>query len=180
MFGPLFGPAQRDNMPRTFLVLLLFLAFVVPASAAPQTGERGRQPITIKSNELSTDSKNRTATFIGKVTARQGDMTIYADRLVVRYKEEGGDIDKVEAFGNVRIVQGDRLATAREGVYLSGEQKIILTGDPKVFQGENTVSGKVINYFVNEEKSVVTGGPDSRVEAVIHPKEKGADGGAKR
>ena len=180
MFGPLSGPAQRDNMPRTFLALLLLAALAMPASAAPQLGERGGQPITIKSNELSTDSKNRTATFIGKVTARQGDMTIYADKLVVRYKEEGGDIDKVEASGNVRIVQGDRLATAREGVYLSGEQKIILTGDPKVFQGENAVSGKVITYFVNEEKSVVTGGPDSRVEAVIHPKDKGGDGGAKR
>jgi lipopolysaccharide export system protein LptA len=136
----------------------------------------GGKPITIKSNELSTDSKSRTATFTGKVSARQGDMTIYADKLVVRYKEDGGDVEKVEATGGVRIVQGDRLATAREAVYLSSEQRIVLTGDPKVFQGENTISGKVITYFVNEERSVVTGGADSRVEAVIHPKDKGKDG----
>lgn len=177
MFGPPFGPGKRDDMKRTLTAFILLLAFTVTAPAAqPLAGGVGGKPITIKSNELSSDSKSRTATFTGKVTARQGDLTIYADRLVVRYKEDGGDVERVEVFGNVRIVQGDRLATASEAVYLSSEQKIVLTGDPKVFLGENTVSGKVITYFVNEEKSVVTGGPDSRVEAVIHPKDKGKDG----
>ncbi|CAG0951754.1 lipopolysaccharide transport periplasmic protein LptA [Geobacter sp.] len=167
---------------RLMLTAMLFLlASLGTAHAAPlpKGGQEG-QPITIKSNELFTDSKSKTATFTGKVIARQGDLTIYADKLVVYYKEDGGDLDRVEASGNVRIVQGDRLATAREGVYQSAEQKIILTGDPKVIQGENTVSGKVITYFVNEEKSVVTGGPDARVEAVITPKEKGKDGGKQR
>lgn len=42
------------------------------------------------------------------------------------------------------------------------------------------ISGKVITYFVNEERSVVTGGGDSRVEAVIHPTDKGKNGGTKR
>ena len=165
-------------MRRMLTVLLLLLASLGIAHSAPlPKGARQGQPITIKSNELSTDSKTSTATFTGKVIARQGDLTIYSDRLVVYYKADGGDIDRVEASGNVRIVQGDRLATAREGVYHSAEQKIILTGDPKVFQGENTVSGKVITYYVDEEKSIVTGGPEARVEAVITPKEKRKDGG---
>ena len=180
MCGLLSGPLQRDEMKRLLFAFFLLFAVAGAGLAAPPAGERGKEPITIKSNELSTDSKNRTATFTGKVTARQGDLTIYADRVVVHYKQDGGDVERVEAIGNVRIVQGDRLATAREGVYLSADQKIVLSGDPKVFQGENTVSGKVITYFVNEEKSVVTGGPDGRVEAVIHPKNKGGDGASKR
>ncbi len=168
-------------MSRILTALLLLLVSLGVSHSAPlPKGARQGQPITIKSNELSTDSKSNTATFTGKVIARQGDLTIYADKLVVHYKAEGGDLDRVEASGNVRIVQGDRLATAREGVYQSAEQKIVLTGDPKVFQGENTVSGKVITYFVNEEKSIVTGGPEARVEAVITPKEKGKDGGQQR
>jgi len=168
-------------MMRIFTVMLLLLASLAVANAAPLLkGDRQGQPVTIKSNELSSDSKSRTATFSGKVVARQGDLTIYSDKLVVHYKEEGGDLDKVVATGNVRIVQGDRLATAREAVYLSVEQKIVLTGDPKVIQGENTVTGKVITYFVDEERSIVTGGPDTRVEAVITPKEKVKNGGQKR
>lgn len=166
---------------RILTVMLLLLTSLAVVNAAPlQKGVRQDQPITIKSNELSSDSKSRTATFSGKVVARQGDLTMYSDKLVVYYKEDGGDLDKVVASGNVRIVQGDRLATAREAVYQSVEQKIVLTGDPKVIQGDNTVTGKVITYFVDDERSVVTGGPDTRVEAVITPKEKGKDGGQKR
>ena len=168
-------------MKRMLTALLLLFAFLGIAHSAPLSkGGRQGGPVTIKSNELFTDSSNNTATFTGKVIARQGDLTIYSDKMIVYYKSDGGDLDRVEVSGNVRIVQGDRLATAREGVYQSAEQKIVLTGDPKVFQGENTVSGKVITYFVNEEKSIVTGGPDARVEAVITPKDKGKDGGQQR
>lgn len=167
-------------MKRTLIFALLLLAVTVTVFAGPLPASRGGQPITIKSNELSADSRNRTATFSGKVTARQGDLTIYSDRLVVHYRDEGGDVEKVEAIGNVKVVQGDRLATAKEGIYYNTEQKIVLSGDPKVYQGENMISGKIITYFVNEERSVVTGGGDSRVEAVIHPKDKEKNGGTKR
>jgi len=167
-------------MKRTLISALFLLAVTAAAVAGPLPASRGGQPITVKSNELSTDSRSRTATFSGKVTARQGDLTIYSDRLVIHYREDGGDVEKVEAVGNVKIVQGDRLATAKEGVYYNTEQKIVLSGEPKVYQGENMISGKVITYFVNEERSIVTGGGDSRVEAVIHPKDKGKNGGTKR
>ena len=137
---------------------------------------RSGQPISIKSNELVTDSKGRTATFIGKVQAKQGDITIFADKLVVYYSEKGGEVDRVEAFGNVRIVQLNRIGTAGHAVYQNKEGKISLYDNPKVNQGKDVVSGKVITYFITEEKSVVTGDPGTRVNAVIYPKGKGNDG----
>jgi lipopolysaccharide export system protein LptA len=103
-------------------------------------------------------------------------MTIYADKLVVYNPEQGGDVDKVEAFGNVRIVQLNRIGTSGRAVYSNKEGKISLFDSPKVIQGKDVVTGKVITYFLAEEKSVVTGGPDSRVNAVIYPKTKGKDG----
>jgi lipopolysaccharide export system protein LptA len=140
---------------------------------------RTDQPISIKSNELVTDSKGRTATFIGKVQAKQADITIYADKLVVNYSEKGGEVDRVEAFGNVRIVQLNRIGTAGRAVYQNKEGKISLYDNPRVNQGKDVVSGKEITYFISEEKSVVTGGPDTRVNAVIYPKGKGKDGDKK-
>lgn len=161
---------------RTFLSVCLVLLALVPAAiAAPAAG---REPLKIKSDTLQSDNENKTATFEGKVVARQGDLTLYADRLVISYSGEGRDLAKVEGFGNVRVLQGNRQASAAHAVYDPKEARIVLDGAPKVVQGEDVITGKVITYFVNEQRSVVTGGPNQRVEAVIHPGGKNA--GSKR
>jgi len=165
-------------MKKSFFPLLLLLMFCVDVFAASGTGsdDRSGQPINIKSNELYTDSNARTATFIGRVVAKQKDVTIYSDKLVVHYPEQGGQVDRVEAFGNVRIVQMNRLGTGGHAVYDNKEGKVTLYLNPKVYQDKNVVTGKVITYYLEEEKSVVTGGPDTRVEATIYPKGRGKDG----
>jgi len=151
-------------------ILLARIAFGSPG-AAPLL-ERNENPIHIKSDQLLTDTKNRTATFSGKVTARQGDLALYADRMVVHYAAEGGDVERVECSGNIRIVQKNRIGTAGNAVYDNKEGKIVLTVKPKVYQGEDMISGSEITYYLADQKSIVTGTPNARVEAVIHPKGK--------
>lgn len=161
--------------------MILSRSFAAPADKTVRKN-RSSLPITIKSNELTADNKGKTAIFSGKVVAKQGDITIFSDKLIVNYAEKNGEVDKVEAIGNVRIVQLNRTGTASQAVYESREGRITLTGtpDPKVTQGSDSVSGRMITYYVDEDKSVVTGGgdPNSRVEAVINPSaRKGNAGG---
>jgi lipopolysaccharide export system protein LptA len=165
-------------MKRIIFSLVLLLMFYGDAFCASGAGndDRSGQPINIKSNELYTDNNARTATFIGKVVAKQKDITIYADKLVIYYPEQGGQVERVEAFGNVRIVQLNRLGTGGHAVYDNKEGKVTLYQNPKVYQDKNVVSGKVITYYLEDEKSVVTGGPENRVEAIIYPKGRGKDG----
>jgi lipopolysaccharide export system protein LptA len=163
---------------RIVLPLVLLAACLGPAHAA--TGLRNSQPIQIKANELVTDSASRTATFVGKVSARQGDITIYSDKLVILYSVADKDVEKVEAFGSVRIVQGSSLAEAEHAVYDNAAGKIVLDGNPKVVQGENTITGKLITYYVDKQKSEVTSGPGEPVKATIHPKEMGKNGNTQR
>ncbi len=150
------------------LILLLTVASAGNAIASGAAGNRSSQPIQIKSDELYTDTVHKTATFVGRVTARQGDITIYADRLVVQSSGKGQDISSVEATGKVKVVQGDRLALAGHALYNTGAGTIVLDRNPKVFQGDDVVAGSVITYYVAEQKSVVSGGGTGRVEAVIH------------
>ena len=152
------------------LLLLTGGAFGSPAET-PKLGSND-EPIHIKSNQLLTDTKNRTASFIGKVTARQGDLALYADRMVVHYAAEGGEVERVECSGNVRIVQKNRTGVAGNAVYDNKQGKIVLTVNPKVYQGEDMISGSEITYYLADQKSVVTGSTTNRVEAVIHPKGK--------
>jgi len=165
---------------RGLIAIALCLVFAGLVKAADIAGrDRNSQPIQIKSSALSTDTVNRTATFTGKVVARQGDITIYCDRLVIIYSDKEKEVEKVEAFGNVRILQENRKALAGHAVYENKAGKIILYDNPKVYQGEDEVTGKVITYFLDTQRSEVTSDADTRVLAIIHPKEKKKDGGAK-
>jgi len=164
-------------MARVLLSLILSFLFVCAVSAADKTGsDRKNQPIQIKSNSLSTDSASSTATFTGKVSARQGDVTIYCDRLLVFYSEKEKGVDKVEAFGNVRIIQGNRNAQSGHAVYDGNAGKIILDDNPRLYQEGSEVTGKVITYTLDTQQSVVTGSADSQVKVIIQPKQKGKDG----
>jgi len=154
--------------------VLMVVFFTVIQAMAVSPGnlankDRSNLPITIKSNELSADNKGKTAVFKGKVVAKQGEITIYADTLTVNYGDEKNDVEKIEANGNVRIVHGNRIGTASHAVYDSKLGKITMTGNPKIMQGSDSTSGKIITYFIDEDKSSVSGDGDSRVITVIHP-----------
>ena len=168
-------------MKKSYGVLLvcLTLASLLCTVESSPAAEQNSLPIQIKSNELVSDNATRTATFSGKVSARQGDITILSDKLVIRYAATDQEVEKVEAFGNVRIIQGNRHGEAAHAVYDNKSGKIILDGNPKVSQGDDVIAGKTITYFVNEQKSIVSGGKESRVEAVIHPREKVKSDGSK-
>jgi lipopolysaccharide export system protein LptA len=171
----------------TVVMALLSFAVVSVSMAAqsdkPVRRDRSNLPITIKSNELSADNRGKTSVFSGKVVAKQGDITIFSDKLIVNYAEKNSEIDKIEAIGNVRIVQLNRTGIASQAVYESRDGRIILTGtpNPKVIQGADSISGKTITYYVDDEKSFVTGGgdPNSRVEAVINPPARKGDAGGR-
>jgi lipopolysaccharide export system protein LptA len=150
----------------------------VPAGL-PVQKNRSSMPITIKSNEMTADNKGKTAIFSGKVVAKQGDITIFSDKLFVSYADKNGEVEKVEALGNVRIVQQNRTGFADQAVYDSLNGRIVLTGTPRVVQGSDSISGKVITYYVDDDKSDVSSGgdPKARVEAVINPPARKNDAG---
>lgn len=175
----------RDPMKNAnkilFVLFTICLFGVLPALAAPQaaTGgkagvskkqDRSSMPINVKADELKADNKGKTAIFTGRVVARQEDVTIYSDKLIIYYGENQEQVDKIEAIGSVRILQTNRVGTGGHALYESKEGKITLTINPKVTQDKDSVSGKMIVYYLDEDRSVVTSGENARVEAIIHPK----------
>jgi lipopolysaccharide export system protein LptA len=139
------------------------------------------QPLRISSQALEADNKNQVIIFTGNVVAKQGELTIHADVVQVYYekKDGGNDIREIVASGNVKIYQGDGLATGQKAVLNNREQKIVLTGQPKVWQGKDMVSGEKIIVLLEEDKSLVEGGPDRRVEVILYPKSEQLPGKGK-
>jgi lipopolysaccharide export system protein LptA len=108
--------------------------------------------------------------FVGNVVARQGDVTIYAQELTLILAEVDREVERIEAVGDVRIVQGERIATGQQGVFYRGEGRIVLSGSPRVHQGEDFIEGDEITVFLNSEKSIVKSREGTRVNAIFHPR----------
>jgi lipopolysaccharide export system protein LptA len=155
--------------------LLLFLAAAVTTVLAeerkvPKDEEFGDRPIEITADRLSADSVKNSVTFEGNVVAKQGDVTLSAERLFAEYARGKGIIEKIIAEGNVRVNQEDKEARAARAVFYNLEQRVVLSGGADLTQGGNTVKGEAVTIYLRENRSVVTGGEGGRVKAVIQPK----------
>jgi lipopolysaccharide export system protein LptA len=152
---------------------MLLLAGTVIAAPPPLPAAGSREPVEISADRLEADDLAKTLVFIGNAVAKQGEVTISGDRLTIHYPPEGGDVERIVAEGNVRIVQGERVATGHRGEYFRAEERAVLTGTPRVSEGANSVQGHEITLFLRENRSVVKGGADGRVNAVFQPQGEG-------
>lgn len=161
------------------LALLVFPVFVsgaadpAPASRGPGVPwKTGSEPLQVDSKSLDAFGDDGRVVFEGDVVARQGDLTLQADRVEVRLKPETREIRSVEATGNVRLQRGDVVASGATAVYDAQAGVVVLTGDPKAWRGKDVVAGQKITLYLSENRSVVEG-----ARAVLYP---GTPEGSKR
>uniref|UniRef100_A0A7C3V9N0 Organic solvent tolerance-like N-terminal domain-containing protein n=1 Tax=Desulfobacca acetoxidans TaxID=60893 RepID=A0A7C3V9N0_9BACT len=164
-----------------------------PAPATATAGVPKQEfPLHISAAQLEADQNQRLLVFKGQVKADYGDAILYTDQLLVFFKpaakgrpparpaapsqagsplgDLGGDeIDRIEALGNVRFVQGDRVATGTNAVYYKDKDEIVLTGQPQVWRGENHLKGSKITFNLASQKVEVESSPEQRVEAHLYP-----------
>jgi lipopolysaccharide export system protein LptA len=153
--------------------LLMLAATSLAAPTAP-SATASQEPVQITADRLEADEAAKTLIFIGNAVAKQGDVTIHGDRLHIFTAAGGSDVERIVAEGNVRIEQGQRLATSGRADYLRAEERIVLTGAPRVSEGQNSVQGQEIVLFLKENRSVVKSGQGGRVNAVFTPRKQGA------
>lgn len=141
------------------------------ASASEDAAVNEQVPTVVTAKTLVADNKKRTVTYKTGVVVKRGDVTLYADEVIIRLSGDNnasgggrgageffsgpGSVETIEAKGGVRIVQGDKTATADEALYKAGEEKIILKGRPRMWQGPNVLTGSSISFNVAEDTVVV-------------------------
>jgi lipopolysaccharide export system protein LptA len=175
------------------LVILfsLFLSFISGEAQEKSGGGKGGErtlkadkgfgftasgaPINIDSDRLEADQK--TITYKGNVVAKQGDVTLYANTLVIIYDPDTKKLKEIIATGNVKVVQLDRRATGQKATFDQDKNKVVLDGDAVVREGTNVIRGERITFYVEEERSVVEPRKGGRVSTSITPppKEEGEE-----
>lgn len=174
----------------TVWMLVLFTVVGNPAGLWGQMKAKAamdrNQPLQVDSDRLDAYNAKRMVVFTGNVIAVQGARTIRADRLTIYYKEDSkkktagsavsetdsGNIEKIEAKGNVSVIEGERIATGDDALFEQVAQKITLTGNVVLKEGENVIRGNKATVFLEEDRGVVEGGENKRVRATIFPSEK--------
>jgi len=151
-------------------------------------------PLHISAAQMEADQDQRLIVFKGQVKADYGDSTLYADKLLIFYKPKekgqaasapaaksqeasptsplgglGGDkIDRIEAWGKVRYVQDDRVATGEKAIYTKDKDQIVLLGHPQVWRGQDHLRGSKITLNLVTKKVDVESSPEQRVEAHLY------------
>ena len=142
-------------LKRLFISNLLILLIVSTHVFSEEKTQRIKGPLTITSEMLIADNKEHTARFERSVIARTTDMTLYADRMLVFYDTDSGDVKMIEAEGNIKLLKGTRAIISQKAIYYANEEKVTFAGEPRATDGENVVTGSKITYLLNEDRYVV-------------------------
>ncbi|MBN2570403.1 MAG: hypothetical protein JXB42_13330 [Deltaproteobacteria bacterium] len=165
-----------------FIILLLSVSYFPLSFAWGEADAPNNKPVQITSNRLDVYDSKKLAIFSGNVQVKQQDTVITSDELHVFYKGESdnkkefgdaeamnaGNIDRIEAKGNVTIVQGDRIITGDDAVFFNKEEKVIVTGHTVMQEGKNVIKGGKITFLMREKRSTVERAERERVTATIY------------
>lgn len=180
--------------PASLVLTILFCMLLFPPlttqgeagteTKLAQSADPEAKKIHISADRLISNSADNNAEFIGNVIARQGETQITADsiKIFISGKSEAEpaspaqSLEKLVATGNVEIKFDNRLAVARQAVYITAQRMLILNGPgAMITSGDNTITGETITFYRDDGRFTVEGGSNGRVKAVILPEESGLE-----
>ncbi len=163
-------------------------------------------PLKITANEVvaQTTPNGRKVFYNGAVKATQGDLTMTCDHLELYWKENnkgsrpaaGGNslgmgdlasLQSIRAYGDVKFVQGERMAVSGEALYDHQNGTITLKRgnqggpEPRLWFGKNTTVAEIIVVYINENRVEMkninnsrkmkgNGSKDKRTVTIVYPK----------
>jgi len=129
---------------------------------SPLKGHDRNAPIDVTADRIEVQDRANQATFIGRVHAVQGDMTMDAARMTVNYaraQTPGGDpqIQRIDASGGVTVIDSSERAQGNFGIYDLDKGLITLIGGVTLTRGTNTVRGARLVIDTNTGRATVDG-----------------------
>jgi lipopolysaccharide export system protein LptA len=185
----------RRAAAATFTAILL-TAGVAAWPGQAQIAPQGKGPVDITADQLTGHNKDCEAIYTGNAEALQGTSRLRADVMDFFNKKVPnahpgtndsdnptcGDLERMEAHGNVFYVTPDRVVKGDDAIYTADNTTIVMTGKEVVAtQGKNVISGTRLTINTNTGEATMinerTGrGSPARVRSVIYPQDKTAGG----
>jgi LPS export ABC transporter protein LptC/lipopolysaccharide transport protein LptA len=154
---------RTDTREATFLgdVRTRLVPSAQPGDAragAPAFGANSREPVDVTSDQLYVNDTAKTALFMGKVVAVQGESTLKAQELHINY-EGAPASDLVAGAAQPTAGEGARLSrlVAKDGALVTIGADRRVTSDQAEFDVKADTALFVGNVLVNQQKNVLQG-----------------------
>jgi len=121
--------------------------------------------VTIESEQVTVDHLHSQAEFKGGVHLVRGNFDLRCDRLLAYY--ENNELQRAEAFGRVRMQQGNKRGAAKHATYNKKDDLLILMGKGSVEDSDGVIRGEKIIHNIKTESTQVMQGKGERVRMRI-------------
>lgn len=149
-------------MIRRVIPLLAALAFSLPVLAA--------NPVEVSADQFVVDQETSSATLTGNVIISRDDLTVWADKVVIKYGDGGvANMRSFVATGSVRLKTKDQTATGDRATFDPDSQILRLTGNVTVTNDAGTLNGPELTLNLAEQTSVFSSNGGGRVTGVFTP-----------
>ena len=178
------------NIKTCLLIVFIIFLSTFRVYADNLLNNQSGEPMEITSSRMEAFNEKQLVVFSGNAVVKQGNSVLKSDQLFLYYKKEPdkkyqtgavekdrmGDLDRIEAKGNVSLTQGERIATGDDAIYLRESNKITLTGNAVLIEGKNSIKGDRVIIFLNENRGIVESNSQKQVKAIIYPQRKKKEG----
>jgi lipopolysaccharide export system protein LptA len=136
------------NMLRNFVIGLVLTMFSTAVSAQGANVAFGTfkadptLPVEVTADTLDVNQADGSAQFNGNVLVGQGEMRLSANKVLVIYNQGAGGIQRLEATGNVVLVNGPDAAESDRAEYTIDSGIIVMTGNVLLTQGQNALTSQ--------------------------------------
>lgn len=139
--------------------------------------EKDNTRVDIKSDKLDVFWQKRKGDFIRNVILTKDGSIVKADKMTAFIGEHSKELEKVYAYGNVRIIDENQEATGEYGEYIVSKSLLILKNNVTLNREGSIVKGELLHYNFEQKKADLVGSPkddsnSQRVKAIIIPKKK--------
>ena len=162
-------------MKKIIINIFLFICFSIInyaySTSMGTTKINKNQPLNITADKVEIIRDKNEVIFIGDVKAVQDKFTLYADKMVVKYKEteknKKMDIESIQTDKNVKFTNETVVAIGDEGLYDVKKNIIIMKKNIKATEKGITVFADEFAYDVNTGKTNIVGNKQQNERVTI-------------
>lgn len=143
-----------------FFVLFLFFGCGEIFAKSARVKNDKKKPINITSERVEIFRDENLIIFIDKVKAAQDNFTLYADKMIVKYRENPNkkmEIVNIKTEKNVKFINEDIVATGNEGFYDVAKNLITLKNNVTATESGIVVFADEFQYNIITGKTNIIG-----------------------